>query len=526
MATYRIRRPPPMQFADWLGAMKIDLAATAGRRGYSGQCAQILSARAAPAQLVSVVDRICRGVAVNGLSAGWIQYRRLKWALKFLDRGGTPRSFVQKQLHSVFANACLDVIFRGTTESDVARAMSAANISTIEKWVAVKMPRRLGKTWSVSMYIAAMMWAMSITGVKVTVYSSGLRASTNLAKTVRTFLAMLPGATEQITVENLEEITLVAGPRAPVRSLVSLPNAVSFFSLTHTHTLSVHALFRTRTHTHLVENRRNDGKNDGREREQDMPRKGRTRDYHHHDEETAVDGYDDDDGDDDEWERVCGCCGCLFVAPAQFVTRNTVRAASGVWGYTGGLAWTAARWKWETVRAGRLQRRLTASRTRLTAHSTKLFKRAQTHYDDLATIDRGDRERQQHEMRIYLAIRASAMVLARHAGRLEEVEVKLGTRTAIVEENRILARDLQRLVREIANATQAAVMAEADLEKSGEELEIALEGGMAGGGAAAAEQPISDAQVDAQIEHYWSTRPITTTATAVTELPAPAPAAV
>ena len=121
-------------------------------------------------------------------------------------------------------------------------------------------------------------------------------------------------------------------------------------------------------------------------------------------------------------------------------------------------------------------------------------------------------------MRISMGIRASAMVLHRHAGTLELLEARLVTRTAIVDSTRMLARDLQRLTSEIASATQAAAIAEADLANFGDELDVALEGGMAGG-AATAEWTITDAQVDAQLERYRSGQPV-----AVPE-PAPAPAA-
>jgi hypothetical protein len=211
---------------------------------------ELTSGRGVP-QLTRLSARIYTR-RVENISMSRVQYHRLLDTLDYFDTWNKckyARSFVQKQLHRVFIAACLDIVFRDTWETDQALAMAEAGVTEIQKKVAVAMGRRFGKTFALAELLAAMLVAMQESGVTITVYSSCLRASTNLLLVVKMFVNMISGLKNQVTIDNMEVIELRASSTSPKRKLTSLP-CPSDVSATLTPTPTIIGLAAVRTHTH------------------------------------------------------------------------------------------------------------------------------------------------------------------------------------------------------------------------------------------------------------------------------------
>jgi hypothetical protein len=222
------RRPVGLLYGELRALVVSALGASAAALGVGG-VRDVLSGSGS-AQLIRASRRNFSH-HVDRASVGQIQYHRILDTLDLFDTWNGckyARSYVQKQLHREYVNACLDIIFRDSWSRDQATAMAEAGISRIEKKVAVAMPRRFGKSFSIGIFVASVLCSMQESGVTITVYSSGLRASTNLLLIVKRFLNLIPGAPEQITVDNQETLILRAGS-GPERKIVSLPcpNGVS-----------------------------------------------------------------------------------------------------------------------------------------------------------------------------------------------------------------------------------------------------------------------------------------------------------
>lgn len=155
-----------------------------------------------------------------------VQYHRILDTLDAFDtweNGKYARSYIQKQLHKIYLNACLDIIFRASWNRDQAMAMAEAGVTKIEKKVAVAMARRFGKSFSLGYCLAAILVGMVESGVSIIVYSSCLRASVGLLSIVKMFINQIEGIGKQIVVDNQENLVLQLGDNSARRNLVSLP---------------------------------------------------------------------------------------------------------------------------------------------------------------------------------------------------------------------------------------------------------------------------------------------------------------
>ncbi|MFA7000435.1 MAG: hypothetical protein WC241_05005 [Candidatus Paceibacterota bacterium] len=314
-----------------------------------------------PAQLVRAIDRVEPPTTTSNVSAGWRQYRAVQATLRFFDEHGYARSYVQKQLHTIYLNAALDIIFRGSWDRDQAAVLMTALIASLYKKVAVAMPRRFGKTYSIAMFVAALMCSMTETGIKVIVYSSGSRASTNLAQTVRMFLEMVPGAAAQITVDNFETIVMRTGPTGPIRSLKSLPSAVC----TPTLYSSPFPLSGARTYTHIHNGERSETRTRIRAERRISGEKNMACCV------TADDDDDDYDDDLDEYEEPGGEVATggssesylvRALRPAKWLSRAGIWSAYTAWKYTGYVAYRAVARRWDDRSTARMRREVNSIR--------------------------------------------------------------------------------------------------------------------------------------------------------------------
>lgn len=91
-------------------------------------------------------------------------------------------------------------------------------------------PRRFGKTWAVSMFVAAL--ALNVPGILITIFSTGKRASNSLMGIALRFINGIPGARERICKQTSEELYMSELPlpagkglNSPeVRRIQSLPS--------------------------------------------------------------------------------------------------------------------------------------------------------------------------------------------------------------------------------------------------------------------------------------------------------------
>jgi hypothetical protein len=107
-----------------------------------------------------------------------------------LDSFGYTRSVDQKIFHTAFVEACLPHLYGDEWPSACARVLTERKLERLQPEVLCITPRRWGKTWSVAMFVCAMM--MCVPGIRIAIFSTGKRASSNLTDTIREFLELLP----------------------------------------------------------------------------------------------------------------------------------------------------------------------------------------------------------------------------------------------------------------------------------------------------------------------------------------------
>lgn len=174
-----------------------------------------------------------RRVKTSTERSGFDRIQLCRDALNVLDSKGWNRSFHQRLFHDQFIRACARVFFKTDKPGSFARAHQA--ILELNSWenltqeVLISTPRRFGKTISVSMFAAAMVYACP--NVEISIYSTCKRISQKLLRNVLKFLAIIydgmgvDGMKELRS--NMEEVML-QGPESAqdVRLVNSYPSKV------------------------------------------------------------------------------------------------------------------------------------------------------------------------------------------------------------------------------------------------------------------------------------------------------------
>lgn len=136
-------------------------------------------------------------------------------ALAVLDRRGWKRSFHQRLFHEDFLKACTRIFWKreppGTFARDHQRVLMQNGWDHLAQEVLISTPRRFGKTISVSMFAAAMLYAAP--NVEISIYSTCKRISQKLLRNVSKFFMEICGGEHadhgfSIVRQNMEEIVL------------------------------------------------------------------------------------------------------------------------------------------------------------------------------------------------------------------------------------------------------------------------------------------------------------------------------
>jgi len=124
---------------------------------------------------------------------GFYHMQRLRDALNALDRCGWKRSFHQRQFHQDYLRSCARVFFKtegpGSFERAHKRILELNGWDSLQQEVLISTPRRFGKTISISLFCAALMFACP--QCECSIYSTCKRISQKLLRNVCKFLDMI-----------------------------------------------------------------------------------------------------------------------------------------------------------------------------------------------------------------------------------------------------------------------------------------------------------------------------------------------
>jgi hypothetical protein len=113
---------------------------------------------------------VASGTKYNGFQ----RMLKCRQALDALDRKGWQRSFHQRMFHDNFIRACARIFWKreahGTFAKDHQKILEVNGWDHLSQEVLVSTPRRFGKTISVSMFSAAMLY--SCPNLEMSIYST------------------------------------------------------------------------------------------------------------------------------------------------------------------------------------------------------------------------------------------------------------------------------------------------------------------------------------------------------------------
>lgn len=168
------------------------------------------------------------------VASGWTRMAKCRQALDAIDRQGWARSFHQKQFHEQFIRSCARVFWKNEKPGQFARdhktILEYNGWESLPQEMLISTPRRFGKTISVSMFAAAMIFATP--NVEVSIYSTCLRISHKLLRNISKFIELIYTELKlpkyQVYSANMEELRL-KGPEGPqdLRVVNSYPSKVT-----------------------------------------------------------------------------------------------------------------------------------------------------------------------------------------------------------------------------------------------------------------------------------------------------------
>jgi len=146
-------------------------------------------------------------VVGGSYSPGFAVFRAMEKTLdKFLLPDGTylRRSPDQRRFHHHMIKTCLPKIFSGEWDTSSEAIIDKLGLrgEPLHEQVIISTPRRYGKTWSVSMFVAACLYC--IPGFTVIIYSVSDRQSKMMMDTVVRMYNSLPGAARRRVIKNSE----------------------------------------------------------------------------------------------------------------------------------------------------------------------------------------------------------------------------------------------------------------------------------------------------------------------------------
>jgi hypothetical protein len=124
---------------------------------------------------------------------GFHRMQKCRQGLEALDRRGWQRSFHQRMFHDNFIRACARIFWKrephGAFARDHQKILEANGWDSLSGEVLVSTPRRFGKTISVSMFAAAMLY--SCPNLEMSIYSTCKRISQKLLRNIQKFLELI-----------------------------------------------------------------------------------------------------------------------------------------------------------------------------------------------------------------------------------------------------------------------------------------------------------------------------------------------
>ena len=146
----------------------------------------------------TALERHMRGepssaAAEGGALSGLQRIERCRSALDALDRRGWDRSFHQRLFHEEYLKACARLFFKrdgpGAFARHHTRVLEVNGWDATPQEILVSTPRRFGKTISVSMFAAALLFAAP--NVELSIYSTCKRISQKLLRNIARFLDLI-----------------------------------------------------------------------------------------------------------------------------------------------------------------------------------------------------------------------------------------------------------------------------------------------------------------------------------------------
>jgi len=185
-----------------------------------------------------------RVIQQQEVTSGFSRMQCCREALSYLDENGWRRSYHQRLFHDDFIRACTRIFWKreppGKFSREQCEILRRNNWSHIQQEVLISTPRRFGKTISVSMFGAAMLY--SAPGVEISIYATCKRISQKLLRNVVKFFELIckndiksAGFTtirsnmEELVVRSTQDVT-------DIRIINSYPSKVIYF---HIHTLEL-----------------------------------------------------------------------------------------------------------------------------------------------------------------------------------------------------------------------------------------------------------------------------------------------
>ena len=145
-----------------------------------------------------------------------------------LDNCGMQRTATQRMFHKQFVHASLPHVYgKAVFGKFKDRILTSHGIqgSDYNQYTLISTPRRWGKTTSVAMFVACMLFC--VPDAWISVFSTGRRASKSLADMTHKFLCALEaGKTSGVLVKNTEELFYKGAASTDVRRLFSYPATV------------------------------------------------------------------------------------------------------------------------------------------------------------------------------------------------------------------------------------------------------------------------------------------------------------
>jgi hypothetical protein len=168
-------------------------------------------------------------------ASGFSRMANCRRALAALDRRGWERSYHQKLFHDQYIRACSRVFFKSDADGAFNRAhqkiLELNGWDSLPQEVLISTPRRFGKTISVSMFAAAMIF--SCPKMELSIYSTCKRISQKLLRNIVKFLEIIVTELEvqphKVLRMNSEEIHIKGNEGSlDVRVVNSYPSKVGF----------------------------------------------------------------------------------------------------------------------------------------------------------------------------------------------------------------------------------------------------------------------------------------------------------